>query len=48
MSDYLQAQVLSQLSEHTREFLRVISAQRPDPAVSLASQLSGRADTGRS
>ena len=46
MSDYLQAQVLSRMSEHTREFLRVISVSDPI-AVPLASQLSGRADAGR-
>jgi LuxR family maltose regulon positive regulatory protein len=46
MSHYLQAQVLSRLSEHTREFLRVISVSDPI-AVPLASKLSGRADAGR-
>jgi LuxR family maltose regulon positive regulatory protein len=46
MSHYLQDQVLSGMSEHTREFLRVISVSDPI-AVPLASELSGRADAGR-
>jgi LuxR family transcriptional regulator, maltose regulon positive regulatory protein len=46
MSHYLQDQVLSGMSERTREFLRVISVSDPI-AVPLASELSGRTDAGR-
>jgi LuxR family maltose regulon positive regulatory protein len=46
MSRYLQDEVLPGMSEHTREFLRVISVSDPI-AVPLASVLSGRADAGR-
>ena len=46
MAHYLRDQVLSQIPETTREFLRVISVSDPI-AVPLASALSGREDAGR-